>query len=232
MLVTCALALSAVVVASGCSQPAYRYVAHSSTKTYLKVPRAWKGFDANLLDRAEARALGNAGEPEPSFVDIFFTGALQWRVAYDADPHPHPPHAVSFSIAPVVEVRVRDLTNAERDTVNLASLRNMFFPYDELRAQAEQERATAPFGANPPATNTFRAIDEVPITLADGVRGERLLFEYRQGGQVFVIDQTALLDGKAQRVHVLLIRAAEEQYFQNRKALNEVATSFRVKQKG
>ena len=120
--------LAAGLVASSCSSSEYRYVANQPTKTYLKVPKSWTGFDAELLDRAEARAVEVAGEQAPSFIDLAFNGALQWRVAFDSDPNPEPAHAVSFAVDPVVEVRVRNLTEDERDHVNLASLRNMFFP--------------------------------------------------------------------------------------------------------
>lgn len=225
-------AVCVAALGAACSRPDYRYVAHPSTKTYLKVPRGWKSYDAALLDQAEARALEVAGEPAPSFVDLAFTGAVQWRVAYDGDPHPQPAHAVSFSVAPVAEVRVRQLTDDERDRVNLASLRNMFFPYDELKAQAAAERSDRPFEATPPATSAFRSLGEKELSLEAGVRGNRLLFELRQGDEFFVVDQTALLDGSTSRVYVLLIRASERQYLEHRKQLNEVATSFTVKQKG
>jgi len=229
------LLVSVVVVASvigGCASSKFRYVAHSSTKTYLKVPKSWKGFDGRLLDQADAKALEVAGEQGPTFVDLVFNGALQWRVAYDADPNPQPEHAVSFATAPVVEVRVRDLTVDERDHVNLASLRNMFFPYDQLKAQAEDEHKGKPLEANLPTTDSFRSLKETAITSADGVRGNRVVFEVRQRGESYIVNQTALLDGKSERVYVLLIRASESEYLANVSLLNDVATSFTVRQKG
>ena len=223
--------LAVALLATSCSSSEYRYVANKSTKTYLKVPKSWTGFDAELLDQAEARAVEVAGEQAPSFVDVAFNGALQWRVAFDSDPDPQPAHAVSFAVDPVVEVRVRELTEDERDHVNLASLRNMFFPYDQLKAQAEAENRGRPLEANPPATSAFRPLREVSISTPDGVRGNRVIFELRQGNEFYVVDQTALLDADAERVHVLLIRAAESEYLSNSPLLDDVATSFTVKQK-
>ena len=46
-----------------------------------------------------------------------------------------------------------------------------------------------------------------------------------------MIDQTALLDGKTNNVHVLLMRASEEQFVTHRKLLDEIAESFTVKGK-
>jgi len=227
-----AVASVVILAAGGCASSKFRYVAHPSTKTYLKVPRSWKGFDGNLLDRADAKALEVAGEPAPSFIDLVFNGALQWRVAFDGDPHPEPAHAVSFAVAPVAEVRVRDLTPDERDHVNLASLRNMFFPYDQLKAEADAEHKGQPLEANPPATDSFRPLREKTISSAGGVRGNRVVFELRQGAEFYVIDQTALLDARSDRVYVLLLRASESEYLSNVPLLNDVADSFTVKQKG
>jgi hypothetical protein len=230
-----ALVATVVVVAlagAGCASSKFRYVAHPSTKTYLKVPKSWKSFDGSLLDRADAKALEVAGEQPPSFIDLAFNGAIQWRVAFDADPNPQPAHAVSFAVAPVAEVRVRDLTPDERDHVNLASLRNMFFPYDQLKAEADAEHKGEPLEANPPATDSFRPLREKTITSADGVHGNRVVFELRQGSDFYVIDQTALLDARSDRVYVLLLRASESEYLSNVPLLNDVADSFTVKQKG
>lgn len=227
-----AIALAALVVAAGCSPSKFRYVAHSDTETYLKVPRSWKSFDGDLLLQVEAAAVELAGEDAPSFVDQAFQGEVQWRIAFDGDPQPEPLHAVSYAEAPVVEVRVRELTPEERDRVNIASLRNIFFPYDQLKAQFEEERASSPLRANPPITESFRPLADENIQKENGVRGSRLRFELRQNGQFYVVDQTALLDPEANRVHVLLIRAGEREFILQRKLLDEIASSFTVKQKG
>jgi len=107
----------------------------------------------------------------------------------------------------------------------------MFFPYDQLKAQAEEERKGRPLEANPPATSAFRPLEEIPLSTAEGVRGNRLVFEVRRGNQFYVVDQTVLLDAKAERVHALLIRAAEREYLADGALLNDVATSFTVKPK-
>ncbi|HEX2192414.1 MAG TPA: hypothetical protein VHH09_04410 [Acidimicrobiales bacterium] len=224
-------AVTALLVAGGCGRSDFRYVAHSSTNTYLKVPRDWKAYDGRLLDQLEAKAEEFGGEAGPSFVDQAFQGSVQWRVAYDGDEDPEPRHVVSFAEAPVVEVRVRELNPDERDRVNMASLRNIFFPYDQLKAQLEQELAEQPLEANPPTSGSFRPLIERDLSLDGGIRGSRIRFEIRQDAQFYVIDQTALLDGKTNHVHVLLMRASEEQFVTHRKLLDEIAGSFTVKGK-
>lgn len=226
-----AVALVALVAASGCGASKFRYVAHSDTETFLKVPREWKEYNSDLLVEAEAAAVEAAGEDAPSFVDQAFQGQLQWRVAFDGATDPEPVNAVSYAEAPVVEVRVRQLTEDERDRVNIASLRNIFFPYDQLKAQLAQERTETPLEPNPPITSSFRPLSEEEIQLEGGIRGSRLRFELRQNDQFYVIDQTALLDAEASRVHVLLMRASEGEFILQRKLLDEIASSFTVKHK-
>lgn len=226
-----AVILLVLVAAAGCSPSKFRYVAHSGSSTYLKVPRAWKSYDSDLLVQVEAAAVELAGEDAPSFVDQVFQGQVEWRVAFDGAPQPEPLNAVSFPEAPVVEVRVRELTQAERDRVSIASLRNIFFPYDELKTQLEQERESSPLGPNPPITESFRPLSEENIQLDDGARGSRLRFEVRQNGQFYFVDQTALLNRDTTRVHVLLIRAGERDFILQRKLLDQIATSFTVTQK-
>lgn len=229
LVVVCALAV--LLVAGSCTRSEFRYVSHSSTNTYLKVPREWKVYDGQLLDQLEAKAEEFGGEEAPSFVDQAFQGDLQWRIAYDGDDDPEPRHVVSFAAAPVVEVRVRELSEDEADHVNLASLRNIFFPYDQLKAQLEEELEQEPLEANPPTSSEFRPLIERDVNLDGGIRGSRIRFEIRQDDQFYVIDQTALLNGGTNRVHVLLMRASEEQFVTHRKLLDEIAGSFTVKEK-
>ncbi len=224
-------ALAVLVIAGSCAPSKFRYVAHSSTNTYLKVPRDWKAYDGRILDQLEAKAEEFGGEEEPSFVDQAFQGDVQWRVAYDGDKDPEPRHVVSFADAPVVEVRVRELSEDERDQVNLASLRNIFFPYDQLKAQLEQELEEQPLEASPPTSRSFRPLIERDLNLEGGIRGSRIRFEIREDDQFYVIDQTALLNSRTNHVHVLLMRASEEQFVTHRKLLDEIAGSFTVKEK-
>lgn len=219
--------------ATACGDSKYHYVTNSSTKTYLKVPNAYARFDqADLLD-AEAKAAKKGGEAVPSEVDSFIDRLVQWRVAFDADPVPSLEHVTGFNPAPVVDVRVRGLLDFERDRVSTSDLRNLFVPYDELKRQAEQEAQQKPLLA-PNNSKQFRPLDESELLLDGGLRGVHLVFEIRDPDNpdtFYVFNQTALLDAKTQRVYVLLIRAAEKEYFENEKTLNEVDKSFTIKAK-
>ena len=229
--VAAAVAVAVVLIGGACSPPKFRYVSNGETDTYLKVPRSWAEFDQPELAAAEARIAAQEGQG-PSAVDTFIERLLQWRVAFDADPSPSLEHVVDYSMAPVVDVRVRKLLETERDQVSLSSLRNLFLPYDELKAEAEQESANREV-ASPTSSGAFRAIDEQELKFDDGMRGMRLIFGVRgPDGEFYTFDQTALLDGKTERVYALLIRASEREYFSNSTLLDEIAKSFTVKRKG
>jgi hypothetical protein len=225
-----AVALLVVVVAGACGSSKFRYVKSSSTHTYLKVPRSWASYQGTELAAAEAVASEAGGQKTPSLIDLYLQGRLQWRVAFDGDAHPSLDHVVSLPEAPVVDVVVRSLETEERDQISMASLRNIFFPYDQLKAEAEQEKQNKPLEATTQTTSTFRPIDEQELALPGGLRGSRLQYEVRLNDRFYTFDQTALLDAKTSRVYVLFIRAAERPFLENNKLLEEIARSFTIKQ--
>jgi hypothetical protein len=129
---------------------------------------------------------------------------------------------------------VRELEPEEREQVSLAALRNVIIDYDEQKAQAEELLGERSFGVNGETTATFRPIDEEELNLPDGVRGVRLRYVLRTSpaSPFYAFDQTTLVDARAERLYVLLIRAGETQFLQNNALFTEIAKSFTVKAKG
>jgi hypothetical protein len=84
------------------------------------------------------------------------------------------------------------------------------------------------------STTTFRPIDEEELHYADGVRGIRLRYVLRPNSSspFYAFDQTTLVDSKAQRLYVLLIRSGEAQFLRDNQLFTEIAKSFTVKPKG
>ncbi len=222
-----------LVLLAGCSDSKFTYVSNSSSKTYLKVPKDWKQFRQDELVGAEISAARDANRPS-SLIDVLVNRQYQWRVAFDADPDPSLDHTVALATEPVVEVSVRQLDPTEREQVSLAALRNVVVNYDEQKQMAEQAVAEKAVGINGETTTTFRSIDEQEINLADGVRGVRLRYVLRPSASArfYAFDQTALVDAKAQRLYVLLIRSGESQFLQHNGLFTEIAKSFTVKAKG
>lgn len=222
-----------LVLGGACSKSQFRYVSNSSINTYLKVPSDWKLYDHDALVGAEIDAARQANQPS-SLIDVLVNRQFQWRVAFDGDPRPSVSHTLALASAPVVEVSVRVLDPAEHDQVSLASLRNVIVNYDEMKQTAQDEAASRSVGIIGESTSNFRAIDEEELNLADGVHGVRLRYVLRPNTSApfYAFDQTTLVDSKAERLYVLLIRSGEAEFLRNNGLFTTIARSFTVKPKG
>jgi hypothetical protein len=220
-------------VAGACSKSEFRYVSNSGINTYLKVPNAWKVYNHDDLVSAEINAARSTNQPS-SLIDVLINRQYQWRMAFDGDPRPSVEHTLALAEEPVVEVSVRALDRDEHDQVSLASLRNVIVNYDEMKSQAQDELAGRSVGIAGESTTSFRPIDEEELNLPDGVRGVRLRYVLRPNANspFYAFDQTTLVDAKAQRLYVLLIRSGEAQFLRNNQLFTEIARSFTVKPKG
>lgn len=227
------VALVLVLLTGACSKPEFRYEANSSLNTYVKVPSAWKRYDHDALIGAEIDAARQANQP-PSLIDALVNRQYEWRVAFDGDPQPSVDHTLSLATEPVVEVSVRALDSSEHDQVSLAALRNVIVDYDSLKQQAQDDAAGQSVGITGATSGNFRPIDEEELNLANGVHGVRLRYILRPSATApfFAFDQTTLVDSKAERLYVLLIRSGEAEFLQNNKLFTQIARSFTVKTKG
>jgi len=221
------------VLATSCAKSEFRYVSNSKINTYLKVPAAWKEYKHDDLVSAEISAAREANQPS-SLIDVLVNRQFQWRMAFDGDPSPSVEHTLALAEEPVVEVSVRALDATEHDQVSLAALRNVIVNYDEMKATAQDAIAGQSVGIAGQSTTTFRPIDETELNYPDGVHGVRLRYVLRPNANspFFAFDQTTLVDSKAERLYVLLIRSGEAQFLQNNQLFSTIAKSFTVKPKG
>jgi hypothetical protein len=222
-----------LVLTGACAKSEFRYVSNSSINTYLKVPSDWKVYNHDDLVGAEISAARQANQPS-SLIDVLINRSFQWRMAFDGDPRPSVEHTLALAEQPVVEVSVRTLDPEEHDQVSLASLRNVIVNYDQMKSEAAQATAGKSVGVAGESTTTFRPIDEEELNLADGVHGVRLRYVLRPdpSSPFYAFDQTTLVDSKAARLYVLLIRSGEAQFLQNNQLFTKIAKSFTVKPKG
>jgi hypothetical protein len=225
--------LLVLALTGACAKSEFRYVSNSSINTYLKVPAGWKVYNHDELVGAELDAARQANQP-PSLIDALVNRQFQWRMAFDSDPRPSVDHTLSLATEPVVEVSVRALERTEHDQVSLAALRNVVVNYDEMKQQAVDEAANRSVGLGGDATSNFRPIDEEELNLPNGVHGVRLRYVLRPNSTspFYAFDQTTLVDNKAERLYVLIIRSGEGEFLRNNKLFTEIAKSFTVKPKG
>jgi hypothetical protein len=223
----------ALAVLAACGDSEFRYVSNASINTYLKVPADWEEFEHDDLIGAEVDAARQANQPT-SLIDVLVNRQFQWRVAFDGDPKPSVEHTLSLAEEPVVEVSVRALDPDEHDQVSLAALRNVIVNYDEMKQQSAVDMTGRSVGIAGENTNSFRAIDEEELHYKDGIRGVRLRYVLRPdpSSPFYAFDQTTLVDAKAERLYVLLIRSGEAQFLRHNQLFTEIARSFTVKPKG
>jgi hypothetical protein len=225
--------LVAAVLLGACGDSEFRYVSNASINTYLKVPSDWKVYTHDDLVGAEIDAARLANQPT-SLIDVLVNREFQWRMAFDGDPQPSVEHTLTLAEEPVVEVSVRALDPDEHDQVSFAALRNVIVNYDELKQEAASDIAGRSVGIVGESTSTFRPIDEEELHYDGGVRGVRLRYVLRPNASspFYAFDQTTLVDAKAERLYVLLIRSGEAQFLRHNQLFTEIAKSFTVKPKG
>ena len=216
-----------------CGDSEFRYVSNASINTYLKVPSDWKVYTHDDLVGAELDAARMANQPT-SLIDVLVNREFQWRMAFDGDPEPSVEHTLSLAEEPVVEVSVRRLDPDEHDQVSFAALRNVIVNYDDLKQEAASDVAGRSVGIAGQSTTSFRPIDEEELHLEGGVRGVRLRYVLRPdpSSPFYAFDQTTLVDAKAERLYVLLIRSGEAQFLRHNQLFTEIAKSFTVKPEG
>ena len=194
------------LVLAGCEGSGYSYVSNTSTKTYFKVPEEWE-----LFDRKEMMASGSGGVSLQSLQ----SGSDPWMVAFDAAPNPDLDHVLATSSRhPTGYALVRPLTEKERDTYSLASLRNEVVPLDQLE-QTE---------------GRVEAVSEEEIELESGAHGSRLVHKIKVGGEYFTLDQTGLVDLGIHRVYVLVIGCRAACYEANKAVIDQVVDSWTIEE--
>ncbi len=197
-----ALALSL----SACEGSGYSYISNASTKTYFKVPEEWELFERNEMM--------SGGSPAISLQSLQGASDL-WVVAFDAAPSPDLDNVLATSSQhPTGYALVRPLTEKERDTYSLASLRNEVVPLDQLKK----------------ADGRVEAVSEEEIELESGAHGSRLVNKIKVGGEFFTLDQTGLVDSGVHRVYVLVIGCRAACYEANKAVIDQVAHSWTIEE--
>lgn len=206
----CAVAAAGGLVALfACGAPRYHYVKNTSEQTFVRVPHDW-----TLYDEDELLA---TSEESPEAKEQF--KQLTWSVAFDASPKPSLAHVLSVADHPTGLVQVRRLLPSQRDTFSLSDLRSVLLRFDPLSDEAQQEEAV----------EVLRSRD---VTRPGGLHGSELLLNLRTpDGEVVKWHQVALVDSRVSKVHLLAVSCEDACYNANRKVIDEVIDSWKVKER-
>ena len=109
-------------------------------------------------------------------------------------------------------VAVKQLSGEERDVVSFQTLRNLLLAVD----QGAQD-------------NKVKVLGQADLAPKGGLRGQRYVYQVlKDEGGSFIIDQTALVDSKTERLFMLAVACEAGCYADNRKTVDKVVTSWTV----
>ena len=206
------LVLLALALLAGCGAPRYTYVKNSADHMYVKIPASWHSIDQKDLDTA----IGLDPAEDASSRGL-------WLQGYDAADTPSALHLFGSSAPePAVLVSVQQVPQASRGGLSLDGLRDFFFPVSPTARQNNQ---------NPQLTGFGLLADDV-LTPGDGVRGVHTVFRYRLGGgPPQMMDQTGYLNDDASKVYLLLVRCSTTCYKDRHGEIENVVSSFTIREK-
>ncbi len=206
------LVLLAAALLAGCGAPRYTYVKNSADHMYVKIPASWHSIAQKDLDDA----IGLDPAESASSRGL-------WLQGYDAADTPSALHLFGSSAAePAVLVSVQQVPQASRGGLSLDGLRDFFFPVSPTARQNNQ---------NPQLTGFGLLADDV-LTPGDGVRGVHTVFRYSLGGgPPQMMDQTGYLNDDASKVYLLLVRCSTTCYKERHGEIENVVSSFTIREK-
>jgi hypothetical protein len=206
------LVLLAAALLAGCGAPRYTYVKNSADHMYVKIPASWHSIAQKDLDDA----IGLDPAEDASSRGL-------WLQAYDAADTPSALHLFgSSATSPAVLVSVQQVPASSRGGLSLDGLRDFFFPVSPTARQNNQ---------NPQLTGFGLVTDDV-LTPGDGVRGVHTVFRYSLGGGApQMMDQTGYLNDDASKVYLLLVRCSTTCYKDRHGEIENVVSSFTIREK-
>jgi len=207
-----------------CSAGKYQFESNKKLGVYLKIPRGWSKFTQDDLFPLYAQ-----GDKQPSQEAFQVLKQVMWERAWDSSSKPTVEHFVlGEANAPVVRTSVRALSEEQRRTVSIETLRTLTVGAysDNLEGFKELVRN--------PGTSELVSADFVPLQdeelRPDGYIGVRQLFEARNTADqsLYVIGFIGLLDAAHTRLYTLTIHCNRRCYVENEAAMQKVLDSFTV----
>ena len=186
----------------------YQYVRNRSTGTYFKVPDEWRVYGHKDVVKW-IREEGDTGADPVENIPFFTT--------FDGHRRPSIGHFFLLDTdadRPVGTARVQELTDQERDSISLGVLRSTFIDFEEASSAGR--------------VDVLRYDD---VKRDGGYRGNRLVFDLRTEEGTFTVDQSTLLDDDTRRLYVFAIGCHPDCYRKHRKVIDEVVTSFQIKER-
>jgi hypothetical protein len=176
-----------------CQGSGFQYVSDSDSSTFFKLPEKWKLYKEDV----------------PSVYTTYF-------IAFDGAPKPSPDHLLSADADhPFGLAQVRVLTDKQKATWSLQTMRNFDLPLDQL---VDQERA-----------EVIAENDE--LVLEGGVRGIRIIYNLHQDEGTMTINQTSLVDPTTRVFYQFIVGCEARCYTSNQDTIDEIVNSWTVEER-
>jgi hypothetical protein len=207
--------VAALLLSAGCGKPAYTYVKNSNVKTYFKVPAEWTPTDTESDDYRFAQILF-AAENRDSQAYMDFRH-LRWSVEYNS-----PFDEKDQTDGPITYGLVTPVPTWAQGVISLDAMRNLIAPVTaaaQAQAAAKQQL--------PPA---FEVLDDEVLTPEPGMRGVRVVYNAANDEvHLYTYDFTMMTNNDSTVVYILYLWCPTKYYRQNMVKINDVVTSFTVR---
>lgn len=199
------LALAFALLLAACGEPSATYVTNKDLGVYFTVPSTWNEISERALDQAEFDQIDSAQAQQRydlvRWQTAFAPSALRAKDVLATDPREFP----------VVFVRVRDLADAERNTVSLNTLRDLVFPVTS-------------------AANSLPIVVDADTEVSqEGGAGVDLSYEITLNEKAQRLRQIALLSKDRRVIYLLVVRCSSTCFAKNIDQINQIADSFTVR---
>lgn len=198
-----ALGLAMLLALSACGSPTQTYVANKDVGAFFTVPRSWFEVTPEALDKAEFAAIESVQAQQR--YDL-----VRWQIAY-APTRVRGAEVLATDARdiPVAFLRVRDLSDAERASVSLNTLRDLVFPVTQ--------------GSLPITVDSDEEISQ------PGGSGVDLTYEITLNEKAQKLRQIAVLTPDRRTVYLFVLRCSTTCFTKSREQISNIAASFTVR---
>lgn len=200
-------ALVCILVFAACGGSGSQKLHNAEFGVSFTIDADWAVYDEGQFSGADLDLGGRAPERrlDPT-----------WLRGFDGSDEPSPANvARDDAPAPRGMARIQVLTEQQRTSVDLAALRSVHLGFDPVRAERDE-----PDGP-------VEILRHEDLSLEGGQHGVRMVVVYdTPGGDVGVVDQTALLDGANSVLYLLVVGCSERCYADNQDTIEAVADSL------
>jgi len=198
--------LALTLVLASCSGSGYAYVKDTNSSAFFKIPSRWALYDEKQI--LGESSLGLSPQSQQA------TAQAEWMVAFDANGTPSLGDILSSSsTAPTGFAFVRPLGPSERDTFSLATIRNALFDVDGTTSGTPAE-----------------LLSSTDVVLPGGFHGLHVEYNVRQGSQFLTVNQVGVVDPQTSTLYMFAIGCEANCYLNNQKVIDQIASSWTVKE--